>query len=428
MNHLRHDDRASPGMTEPDRPDVSRLDECPPVVSMWCLGRLGKFGNQLIQYAFIRIYAHRHGLNVEVPKWVGRKIYGFADPTPTKLRAPVVDNWVPRYARRREFGVFALLNLLKWMRESWHEEIDWVEFDHEILSADDVALTDVEFWGTFLFPTRAYLPHQSFFRSLFQPLPEIEAKVRPMLDYLRRPGRTIVGIQIRLGDFWQYADCNWAFIAPTTWYVEWLDLIWDDLADPVLLICSDEPEKIRNDFARFDPVTSADLNVEVCREMTDAGFGFFPDFYLLSHCDVLGVSASSFALVPAMLNKRCQRFFRPDARAGCLVSFDPWDTTVYADSVEDERMSCFAGRAGYRWENIRRMGEAHGYATLLRRSIPRLHRRVSYELGAIFLSWFIQSMRLLNRLLRRRFGRTLSPLDVFRTDRMIGFFTRKFNR
>jgi hypothetical protein len=80
---------------------------------MWCLGRLGKFGNQLIQYAFLRIYAHRHGLGVETPRWVGQKIYGFSDPAPKRLRAPVVDAWIPRYARRREFGVFALLQLLK---------------------------------------------------------------------------------------------------------------------------------------------------------------------------------------------------------------------------------------------------------------------------------------------------------------------------
>jgi hypothetical protein len=428
MNLPRHDEQVSPGVTEPGQSMANRLDERPLVVSMWCLGRLGKFGNQLIQYAFLRIYAHRHGLATMTPKWVGQKIYGFADPAPTRLRAPVVDAWIPRYARRREFGVFALLHLLRWMRESWREEIDWVEFDHEILSNDSAPLVDVEFWGTCLFPTRTYFAHQSFFRSLFQPLPEIEAKVRPMLDALRRSGRTVVGIQIRLGDFWQYVDCNWAFIAPTSWYVEWLDGIWDDLADPVLLVCSDEPERIRDDFARFDPVTSADIDADVCREMTDAGYGFFPDFYLLGHCDVLGVSASSFALVPAMLNDRCQRFFRPDARAGRLVSFDPWNTTVYADSVEEERMSSLAGRVRYRWDNIRRMGEAHGYATLLRRSIPRLHRRVSYELGAVLVSWFIQSMRLLNRLLRRRFGRTLSPLDVFSTDWLIGFFTRKFNR
>lgn len=314
------------------------------------------------------------------------------------------------------------------MRESWHEEIDWVEFDPEILSADGAPHTDVDFWGTFLFPTRVYHAHQSLFRSLFRPLPKIEAKVRPTLESLRGSGRTVVGIQIRLGDFWQYADCNWAFIGPTSWYLEWLDRIWDELADPVLLICSDEPERIRADFARFDPVTSADLDANVCQEMADAGYGFFPDFYLLGQCDVLGVSASSFALVPAMLNERCHRFFHPDALAEGLVSFDPWDTTVYADSVDDEQMSSVAARAGYRWENIRRMGKAHGYPTLLRRSIPRLHRRVSCELGAILVAWLIQSMRLLNRVLRRRFGRTLSPLDVFRTDRLIGFFTRKFNR
>lgn len=254
---------------------------------------------------------------------------------------------------------------------------------------------------------------------------------RPLLDRLHGAGRTLVGVQIREGDYWQYADCNWAFVAPTRWYLDWLDTVRDGLDQPVLLLCSDEPDRVRDDFARYRPFTAADLGPSACRELADAGYGFFADFYLLGHCDLLGVTASSFALVPAMLNERCRQFVRPHADAGRLVPFDPWDTDVYADAdaVADERtFATLRGRLRYRWRNLRLMGAAHGYRQLLRRTLPRLHRRVAYELGAWLIDGLLVAMRSVNRLLRRRFGRTLSPLDVFRSDRLIRFFTAKFNR
>jgi hypothetical protein len=110
---------------------------------MWCLGRFGKFGNQLFQYAFLYIYAPRYGLRIETPMWMGQKIYAFTDPKPSRLRPPVVDAWISRYAQRREFGVFALRNLLKWMVESWRDPIPWIEFDERVLSAEKPPFANV---------------------------------------------------------------------------------------------------------------------------------------------------------------------------------------------------------------------------------------------------------------------------------------------
>ncbi len=398
------------------------------VISMWCLGRLGKFGNQLFQYGFLRIYAKLHDLEVETPGWIGERLFGFRDPSPARNRVPAVDAWIRYYARRREFGVFALLDLVRWIRESWPSEVEWIEFDERILSPECDPLEDVNFWGTFLFPTRYYSPHKAYFRSLYKPLPEIESKLKPMVDRLRGKGRTLVGIQLRRGDFWQFPDCSLGFIAPASWYVRWLEEVWREQTDPVLLICSDEPEKVRHEFARFNPLTAADLDNDTLREMADAGFGFYPDFYLLSQCDVLGISSCSFALVAAMLNERCNRFFRPDAEVGKLVPFDPWDTEVYADRVDHAQISTVFRRAAYRWRNVKRMGAAHGKLTLMRNALPRLHRRLSFELAAVLASGFMKSMLIVNRVSKRWRGKSVSPIDVFTSDRLLRFFTGKFNK
>jgi hypothetical protein len=249
-----------------------------------------------------------------------------------------------------------------------------------------------------------------------------------MLEQLRKSSRTIVAIQIRQGDYWQYADCDWAFIAPTQWYLDWLEEIWDGLEDPVLVVCSDQLENILSDFEKFDPVTTTELDPEVCCEMATGGMSFFPDVYLLSHCDVMAVSGSSFAIVPAMLNERCQRFYRPDLASGGLTAFNPWDTTVYNHTVGEDRLRSIWGRLWYRRENLRRMAAAHGARVLAHQVMGRAHRRVAYELGAVLASGFVQTMRLVNWITSKCFGRKVSPLDVFKTDRLLRFFTKKFNR
>ena len=395
---------------------------------MWCLGRFGRFGNQLLQYAFLRVYAELHGLDIETPRWIGQEIFGFRDSRLGRTRRPAVDAWIRRYARRRELGVFVLQSLLRWMWESWPEPFEWVEFDHEILAPERPPLTDVYFWGTFLFPTRHYRAHRDFIRALYQPVLTIENRLRPMTDALRARGRTIIGVHVRLGDFWQFADCNWAFIAPAEWYVQWLEEVWAGLDDPVLVLCSDEPEKIRHYFARFEPVTATDLDAAAVRDMGKEGFGFYPDFHLLRNCDVLAISSSTFGLLPAMLNERCERFYRADADAGRVVPFDPWNCDVYPDRVDEARMKTLSGRLAYRARNLKRMAVAHGTGTLLRGIAPRLHRRVLFDISAIAVSGFMLAMRVINRASRRRLGRAVSPEDVFRSRRLLTFFTNSFNK
>lgn len=49
------------------------------VVQVSCLGRLGRFGNQLFQYAFARGYAEAIGARLETPPWIGQTLFGLND-------------------------------------------------------------------------------------------------------------------------------------------------------------------------------------------------------------------------------------------------------------------------------------------------------------------------------------------------------------
>lgn len=50
-------------------------------ISISCLGSLGRFGNQLFQYAFARGYAESIGARLETPAWIGQVLFqGINDP------------------------------------------------------------------------------------------------------------------------------------------------------------------------------------------------------------------------------------------------------------------------------------------------------------------------------------------------------------
>ena len=116
------------------------------------------------------------------------------------------------------------------------------------------------------------------------------------------------------------------FVAPPEWYKEWLRGFWETLEEPVLFIASDEPEKAVGDFLEYDPVTAKDLGAILPEA------DFFPDFYLLSQCDAVAISNSSFSFAACMLNQRARFFFRPLLGEKKLIPFDPWNSeTIFRD-------------------------------------------------------------------------------------------------
>jgi len=269
--------------------------EKPPVITMSSLGRNGRFANQIFQYAFLKIYAKQHNLQVETPEWIGQYLFGHND-LPISQKLPVASE----------------LN---------NDLLEW-----HIKNSKD-PLTNVDFWGYFQYNTSFYAPHKEYFRSLFKPIPEIEAKMKQAVNLLRSRGKTVVGLHLRRGDFGY--ECF--FIAPNEWYKEWLKDLWEILDEPILFIASDEPEKVLGDFAEYHPITVKDLGVELPQAE------FYPDFYLLSQCDVVAISNSSFSFVTCMLNEKGKIFFRPNLQKQKLIPFDPWDSDpILRDAVVSE--------------------------------------------------------------------------------------------
>ena len=175
-----------------------------PVLTMSSLGNLGRFGNQIFQYAFLRICANESGARVECPPWIGQKLFGHADAPLSRRLRPAIE--------RGEF-VESLFDMIP-------EFIPYLESLAELEScrigseALRDAPRDLDLWGFFQFPTHLLKAHRESFCSLFEPVSEIRAPLCRALESLRSKAKTIVGIHIRRGDFITEPRTGFALVFP----------------------------------------------------------------------------------------------------------------------------------------------------------------------------------------------------------------------
>ncbi len=258
-----------------------------PEVTMSLLGQYGRFGNQLFQYLFLRLYAQRYDLRYAVPPWVGQRFFQIDDPHITHA-----------YPRVCDWG---------------NVSIDG------ILEAYGRPLQSIDIFGYFQYHTRYYREHRDYIRKLFAPTDSIKSALGAAIaTKLRSRGKTLVGLHLRRGDF----GYKYFFVAPSEWYLEWLDGLWETLDEPVLYIASDEIDLVKDDFEKYSPVTAQDLDIDL-PELRK--WEFFTDFYILSQCDLLAISNSSFSFFASMLNQNGWSFFRPELLTQKLVPYSPWD-------------------------------------------------------------------------------------------------------
>ncbi|WP_164821321.1 alpha-1,2-fucosyltransferase [Paenibacillus koleovorans] len=283
-------------------PEIVPADQNRRVVTIAGTGWKGRFANQLFQYAFVKVYAAIHRLRLETPPWIGQELFGHRDP-PISVLLPTVYETEQR-------------NLAELFREPVPRYVN-VNFD-----------------GYFQFHTSRYSPYRHYFRALFRPVPEIRGTLRAGWAELRSRGDVVVGIHLRRGDYARYANRpgkEHLFMAPTQWYRDWLDTFWDRLNRPVLFVASDDLKEVIGDFRRYNPVTVWELDLMPAFKAAP----FYPDFHLLSLCDKLAISNSTFSFAASLLNPMGVECVRPHMELGRLVPYDPWNSPPLLHNEKD---------------------------------------------------------------------------------------------
>ncbi len=131
-----------------------------PVLTMSSIGQLGRFGNQLFQYAFLRICAEKSGARVvECPPWIGQTLFGHNDAPISKRLPPAIE--------RSDVGK----NLFDYIPEfiPYLEKLADAKSSRVGSEVLETGLANVDLWGFFQFQTRCLKPHQQFFAHCFSP-------------------------------------------------------------------------------------------------------------------------------------------------------------------------------------------------------------------------------------------------------------------
>lgn len=293
------------------------------MISMRRLGHHGQWGNQLIQYAFLRTYAKRHRIAYQVPPWAGQYFFGHNDP-PITEQLPQQEEPYENVTHERCFGIPQPPRGREYVG---HDFLGWAQYH-----------------------TSWYASDRAFIQGLFEPVvaPERD-RVLPALDRLRAGHRTIVGLHLRGGD----AGRMIFFLTPITWCLKWLYHNWQRFDRPTLFLAV-ENLKLVKWFSGYHPVIAEDLglvpsgpppNYTYPHTATAAHrrqMDFFPDWFLLQQSDVMLGAESTFSFSAAWFSRQNTEYWRPRLSTRQFHQEDPWNAPV----SHREHLSDFPGIPG----------------------------------------------------------------------------------
>ena len=283
---------------------------------MPALGRLGRFGNQIFQYAFLKIAARASGAEVQTDPWVGQALFGHNDPPVTVALEPLVE-----FGSTLESVLEIVPEFMPYLEKTTGRKPGYIPVE---------AMTDGtrsgNIIGLFQWHSSVYRPHKDYFRSLFQPCDDLRPWLDEPITEMRKRGKTIVALHLRTGDYQWLPQMSWTLMPPLRWWAEWLASVWKDLDEPVLYLCSNNVDAVRPWFKEFNPVTSDDFPTRPPARLKGVPVGFYRDYYVMTQADVLAASNSTFSFTAAMLNERAKLFVRPHWDFGTrFTEFDPWN-------------------------------------------------------------------------------------------------------
>ena len=254
-------------------------------VTMTTLGQNGRFANQLFQYAFVKLYALRHGLSLSLPDWQGRRLFGLDDNFCSADALP-----------RVSFNGFTDQDRLLW-------------------EADDPPI-DIDVWGYFQEVPHCWRRHRSFLQHMFQlPVEHRNAIAAWREDVTRGDERTLVAVHVRRGDY-RELNLPWLRLVPEDYYIDWLRAIWPTLRDPLLFVAADEPDVIVPRFREFAPIAKSPA--------LDGLPGHVSDFEILRQAHYLAICNSSFSRMAAILASPIQLCFIPSFETKGFDAYEPW--------------------------------------------------------------------------------------------------------
>lgn len=191
------------------------------VIALGCLGRLGRWGNQVFQWSALRVAAELHGARLLCPDWAGRHV--LVEAAADELLTDGTEAGLPLCADR------PVLSHVGWRAWALTREplrsltADAAEVSgHRLRRLMQQVNADIlrkstapggdsypgpraaSYWGWFAFHTSAFAPHRCRFGQLLALRSDLQGAIVARVQLLRRnfggPPRPLWGIHMRCGE------------------------------------------------------------------------------------------------------------------------------------------------------------------------------------------------------------------------------------
>lgn len=308
-----------------------------PALTVPTLGIQGRWGNSLLQYIFLRVFANKYGFILETPDWIGRHIFELNDPIRSRAYTAFIKDSLSLIEDERNYPQFPFdINRMR-----IYPLIDQGRVVYQIVKSESPCEkifptpSSAEIEGLFLVHTNMLAPYKHAIMDMCKPIKSMSYLLQQATDKLRSLGDTLIGIHIRRGDFFdRYLSRGFELITPIEVYQQWLDEIIPTLQNPVVFICSDDDSMLEK-FSAYKAVNFTTLGIDFSAVLPTPKLAptqlqqtadFFPDWYLLTQCNILAISNSTFSFSAALLNSDVKRTFRPCFNDNQLIEFDVWNS------------------------------------------------------------------------------------------------------
>lgn len=260
---------------------------------------MGRWANQIFQYAALRVLAKRNDCDWQCSPWVGETIYGRQDPRPDRTLPAIIEK-------------------------------DYTTNNDGIIQNMPV-VRNAEIRGYFQYATQWYAPDREFIRDLFdKPAAPIAERLAQGLWCLRNAW-PVLGIHVRVTDYGR----GTFYLTPYDWYEAFLE---QHAGEYKAIFVATEDHAFLDRIKRFNPITADDLGIQ--RQTSWEGYNylpqeqriadpkqldFFTDWELLRHCDAMLMPNSTFSFAAAWLSRTCTQSWRSNPDTRRFDPIDVWD-------------------------------------------------------------------------------------------------------
>jgi hypothetical protein len=113
------------------------------IVTVSCLGNMGRFGNQLFQYAYARAYAESIGAELHTPDWIGRQLFAGVDEPIMEDKGD--EDLVGYFQQPEHLKLLSRRKLRQWF--TFKNPVDVPEYDLIFHKRRGDYLNTLDFWG-----------------------------------------------------------------------------------------------------------------------------------------------------------------------------------------------------------------------------------------------------------------------------------------